>query len=72
MKKDSKFAVVDIEATEASNENGKIIQIAIVIVENWKISKSFNTFINPGIPVPQGITNLTNITDDDVKGAPYF
>ncbi|MDR0898853.1 MAG: hypothetical protein LBM27_00685 [Lactobacillaceae bacterium] len=72
MKTDSKFAVVDLEAIDTFSNGGRIIQIAITMVENWKITDSFNTFVNPQMKVPQRITDLTDITDDDVKNAPLF
>lgn len=68
-----KYAIVDLETTGHSPANGdRIIQIAIVIMEDWKINKTFSTFMNPGKKIPHFIQNLTNITDDVVTDQQPF
>lgn len=68
-----KYAIVDLETTGHSSKNGdRIIQIAIVIMQDWQIQQQFTTFVHPGKPIPAHITDLTNITDDDVRDAMPF
>jgi len=63
---------LDIETTGFHPENDKIIEIraALVNLETRKIEAEFETFINPGVPIPHVITNLTGITDQDTGNAP--
>ena len=62
-----KYAVVDIETTGHSSTSGdRIIQLAIVFIENSKIVDTFTTFINPEKPIPFFIQDLTKIKDEDV------
>ncbi|MDR2661246.1 MAG: hypothetical protein LBC17_04365 [Lactobacillaceae bacterium] len=72
IKNSSKFAIVDLETSDAFSNGGKIIEIAITMVENWKITGSYNSFVNPGRHIPDRISELTNIYDTDVVDAPYF
>ena len=73
MLENHKYAVVDIETTGHSSTNGdRIIQLAIVFIEDNKITDSFNTFVNPKKPIPLFIQDLTNIKEVDVKDAPRF
>ncbi|QEY19837.1 ATP-dependent helicase DinG [Psychrobacillus sp. AK 1817] len=73
MLENHKYAVVDIETTGHSSANGdRIIQLAIVFIENNRISNSFTTFVNPKKAIPLFIQDLTNIKDEDVKDAPLF
>lgn len=68
-----KYVIVDIETTGNSVEKGdRIIQFAAVIIENGKIIDTYSTYINPGIPIPVFITELTGITDELVNPAPTF
>lgn len=67
------YAVVDLETTGHSSVKGdRIIQIAIVLIENGEIGEKYVRFVNPGKQIPAFIRQLTNIDDEDVKDAPYF
>lgn len=68
-----KFAVVDIETTGTNiKEGARIIQIGIVIVQNNKIIQTFATNVNPKMLIPEGVIQLTQISNEDVKNAPKF
>ena len=68
---DKSFVVADIETTGFSPEKGgQIIQIAAIkIDENGNELGKFNQFVKPTIKIPKKITDLTGITNDDVKNA---
>ena len=67
---DSPFVVFDIETTGFSPESCKIIEIGAVRVEEGKITKRFSAFVNPEVPIPFRIENLTGINDNMVLPAP--
>lgn len=68
-----KFVVVDIETTGHSPKNGdRIIQFAAVTIIDGMITNTYSTYINPEIPIPPFITELTGIHDEDVASAPIF
>lgn len=66
---DHSFVVFDLETTGFSPEKNKIIEFGAVKVENGKITGRFSEFVNPEIPIPYRITQLTGINDDMVMGA---
>lgn len=73
MNESQKYAIVDIETTGHSPASGdRMIQIAIVIMQDWQIIKKYTKFIHPGKPIPLFIQDLTNITDEHVKDALPF
>ncbi|MDN7244031.1 ATP-dependent DNA helicase DinG [Planococcus shenhongbingii] len=68
-----KYVVVDIETTGHSPAKGdRIIQIAMVTIENNKITDTYTEFINPGRKIPAFIQDLTNIKEQDVADALPF
>lgn len=64
------YVVFDIETTGFSPEKNKIIEIGAVKVSDGKIVDRFSTFINPQVPIPFRIEQLTSIRDDMVMDAP--
>jgi DNA polymerase-3 subunit alpha (Gram-positive type) len=69
---DSSFVVFDIETTGFSKINDRIIEIGAVKVSKGEIIDRYSTFVNPKIPIPYNITQLTSISDDMVAGAPVI
>jgi len=66
------FSVVDVETTGLSANKNRIIEIAIVKIENLKITDKLHYLVNPQTYIPPFITSLTGIDNDDVFGAPIF
>jgi ATP-dependent DNA helicase DinG len=66
------FVALDVETTGLLFKSDRIIEIGAVKFNNGKETETFSTFINPGIPVPPAITDLTGITNEDLKDAPDF
>lgn len=64
------YIVLDIETTGLSPESDDIIEFGAIKIENGQETDCFNTFIDPGYPIPPYITQLTGITDTDVAGSP--
>ncbi|MBO4800129.1 MAG: PHP domain-containing protein, partial [Lachnospiraceae bacterium] len=67
---DGSFVVFDIETTGFSSLKDKIIEIGAVKVEAGEITDRFSTFVNPKVPIPYRIEQLTSINDSMVVGAP--
>ena len=63
------FVVFDLETTGFSPEKNRIIEFGAVKVENGKITGRFSEFVNPEVPIPYKITQLTGISDDMVIGS---
>jgi DNA polymerase-3 subunit epsilon len=66
------YAVIDIETTGGSYKTGKITEIAILQFNGFEVTNKFVTLINPEIPIPWFVKNLTGIDDKMVASAPKF
>jgi DNA polymerase III subunit epsilon len=64
------FAVVDLETTGWSPEAAAITEIAAVRVRGGVRRGEFASLVNPGVPVPPGIEDLTGISDLMLAAAP--
>ncbi len=63
---------LDIESTGFDTRIDQVIEIAAVKFEGDKVIDTFETFINPQIPIPNIITHITSIKDEDVANAPLL
>ena len=69
---DDTYVVFDLETTGFSPINNRIIEIGAVKVSGGKIAERFSTFVNPQVPIPFKIEELTGIRDDMVLNAPVI
>lgn len=66
------FTVVDIETTGLDPKKDKITEIGAIRVEGGKIADTFHTLVNPGRRLEERITELTGLTDEALKEAPFI
>ncbi|PLX66369.1 MAG: 3'-5' exonuclease [Denitrovibrio sp.] len=64
------FSVVDTETTGLNINEARIINVAAVKVQNFKIIDFYNTFINPEEMIPKESIKWHNITDEMVQDKP--
>jgi DNA polymerase-3 subunit epsilon len=64
------FAVIDLETTGWSPGAAAITEIAAVRVRGGRRQGEFASLVDPGVPVPPGIVDLTGISDWMLAAAP--
>jgi DNA polymerase III epsilon subunit family exonuclease len=64
------LVVFDLETTGLSPASSRIVEIGAQKVERLALGDSFETLVNPGVPLPVAITALTGIGREDVRAAP--
>lgn len=67
---EDEVVVIDTETTGLDQTRDQIIEIAACILKGPQVVDRFQTFVDPGFPIPEEISELTGITDADVKGKP--
>lgn len=68
---DEDIVVIDTETTGVSFKGDELTQIAAARMRKGEVTDWYVTFVNPGKPIPEDISRLTNIYDGDVADAPH-
>lgn len=66
------FVALDVETTGLKPSRQRVIEIALVRFRDGQVESSFETLLNPGRAIPEFITRLTTIRNEDVVEAPAF
>ena len=66
------LVIFDLETTGLDLVKSRIIQISYIMVYPDGREERGNTLINPEEPIPSFVTQLTGISNDDVKDKPTF
>ncbi len=72
MKLSRKLVVLDLETTGVWIDQDKIIEIALIKCTPQGQEDTFIKRVNPTIPIPHEVTDLTGITNEDVRDKPVF
>jgi DNA polymerase-3 subunit epsilon len=64
------FVVLDLETTGASPSDCAITEVGALKLRGGELLGTFETLVNPGVPIPPTITVLTGITEAMVLPAP--
>jgi DNA polymerase III epsilon subunit family exonuclease len=64
------FHIIDTETTGLSPTANRVIELATVTIRHGRIVDRFETFVDPGVPIPARITQITGIRREMLTGAP--
>ena len=64
------YVCLDLETTGLRPKFDKIIEIGAARVRGGEIQETFETFVRPGIALPERIAELTGISEADLEVAP--
>lgn len=64
------FVVVDLETTGLTPRTARICEIGAQRVRALALADQFETLVDPGLPLPPAITELTGIERASLRGAP--
>jgi len=67
-----KLAIVDIETTGGSPKYHRVIEVAVLLVDDGVLVDRWQNLIQPGVNIPPKINQLTGICDTDLQAAPAF
>lgn len=67
-----RFAVVDVETTGGKPGDTHIIEIGIVLVDDWEVTRRLESFVKTSAEISPFIQNLTGITPQKLQNAPTF
>jgi|GEM_PF-3196459 len=69
---ESTFVVLDCETTGLSPNSEGITELAAIKIKGGKEIDTFHTLLNPGKMIPRKISQITGITNEELKYSPVF
>ena len=70
--KEMSIAVVDVETTGLNSASDRVIEVGIVHMRAGEVLERWGSLVNPGIPIPRTVRDITGIQQEDVEQAPTF
>jgi DNA polymerase III epsilon subunit family exonuclease len=67
-----RFAFVDVETTGIDAKTCAVVEVAVQIVEGGYVSSTFESLVDPEMPIPAYATAVHGIDDGMVSGHPYL
>ena len=67
---DERFAFVDVETTGIDARTCAVVEVAVQIVEAGRVTATFESLVDPEMPIPAFITSINGIDDAMVDGKP--
>ncbi len=67
-----RFAAVDVETTNGSREEQRVIEIGVCVVEDGEVVSEWSSLVNPERYIPYWVQQLTGINNDTIRTAPRF
>jgi DNA polymerase-3 subunit epsilon len=68
----SRFAVLDVETTCGDPTEGRIMEVAVVVLDGMHERHSWDTLVDPRAPIQPFIRRLTGIDQRMLEAAPVF
>lgn len=62
--------VIDCETTGLEPASDRVIEVAAIHVVDGEVRETVATMVDPGVPLPHVITELTGIADHELSGRP--
>jgi DNA polymerase III epsilon subunit family exonuclease len=67
-----RFAAIDVESTNGSRDDQRIMEIGVTIVEDGRVVAEWSSLVNPDRRIPYWVQQLTGLNDSAVSAAPRF
>jgi DNA polymerase III subunit epsilon len=67
---EAELVVFDLETTGLSAARNRICEVGAVRVRALELADSFQSLVNPGLPLPQPVARLTGLREQELRRAP--
>ena len=67
---DAAYVVVDLETTGLRPGSSGICEIGAVRLRGYEVEAEFQTLVDPGLPIAAGVSALTGLRTEQLRGAP--
>jgi DNA polymerase III epsilon subunit-like protein len=66
---EAEFVVFDLETTGLSAQTSRICELGAVRVRALELVDSFQSLVDPGVPLPETVARLTGLRERELRGA---
>jgi DNA polymerase-3 subunit epsilon len=66
----TRFAFVDVETTGIDPATSAVVEVACQVVDRGRVVATFESLVDPGMPIPPFVTAIHGIDDAMVAGQP--